>query len=109
MENADLDRAMPRNPAEAANPLSKLLFWYVIPVFMKSRKKEIGMEDLYQAMKAHKSDGLGDRMCAAWEKELVRAKGRGKEPSLLRAAMNVFGWYIAALGLVLASIEFLLR
>lgn len=78
-------------------------------MFRKSRKKEIGMEDLYSVLKAHKSDGLGDQMCDAWDKELLRAKGKNKKPSLLKATLRVFGWKLTWLGVFLALIEFLLR
>lgn len=80
-----------------------------MPVFRKSRKKEIGMEDLYSVLKVHKSDGLGDQMCDAWEREVIRAKKKDKEPSLLRATLSVFGWKLTFIGIILAVIEFLLR
>lgn len=48
-------------------------------------------------------------MCRAWEREIAVKKERGKKPSLLRAALAVFGWKIMLLGLFLAAIEFLLK
>lgn len=82
---------------------------YVMPVFLKSRKKEIGMEDLYSVLDTHKSDMLGDRISDAWEKELIRAKEKNKKPSLLKATLSVFGWNLTVLGIILGLIEFLLR
>lgn len=109
MENVEGRKELPRNPRERANILSHVLFWYTNPVFKKSKKKEIGMEDLYAVLKTHKSDDLGDRMSDAWEKERLTSSGKNKEPSLLSALLSVFGWKIAALGVMLAGIEFLLR
>ncbi|GAB0088842.1 probable multidrug resistance-associated protein lethal(2)03659 [Sergentomyia squamirostris] len=99
----------PPNPREKANFFSYLIFWWVLPIFFQSRKKELEEDDLYEALKSHKSDYLGDNMCTAWEQELIKAKEKGKKPSLLRATLSVFGWKIMLLGLFLAAIEFLLK
>lgn len=48
-------------------------------------------------------------MSYAWESEVRLKKNTNKEPSLIRALMQVFGWRIALLGLLVAAIEFLLR
>lgn len=64
---------------------------------------------MYRALKTHKSDFLGDKLSKAWAEELRNARGSGKKPSLLKAILNVFGWQIMGLGLVLASLEFFLR
>lgn len=80
-----------------------------MPIFWKSRKKEIGTEDLYSALKAHKSDTLGDAMCAAWDKEQMIAKKKGRQSSLLKAGLTVFGWRIVMMGLFVALIEFILK
>lgn len=87
----------------------ELSFSHVIPIFWKSRKKEIDMEDLYAPLDAHKSDLLGEKMCAAWDKELAAAKAKNRDPSLLKAGLRVFGWQITLLGIILAAIELLLR
>lgn len=78
-------------------------------MFVKSRKKEIGIDDLYAVLDAHKADGLGEKMSKAWNVEVTKAKAKNKEPSLLRASLTVFGWQIALLGVILALIEFLLK
>ena len=92
------------------NLLTVLLsFRYTIPIFLKGRKKEIDFEDMYDVLDAHKSDMLGDRLSASWEKELVLAKAKNKEPSLLRATLRVFGLRLAMIGLLLCFIEFVFR
>lgn len=80
-----------------------------MPIFCKSRKKEIGPEDLYSALKDHKSDTLGDAICAAWDKEQMSAKKKGREPSLLKASLCVFGWRIVMMGSLVALFEILLK
>ncbi|XP_059619578.1 probable multidrug resistance-associated protein lethal(2)03659 isoform X2 [Phlebotomus argentipes] len=99
----------PTNPREKATFFSYLVFWWVLPIFFKGRKKELEEQDLYEALKCHKSDYLGDLMCKSWEHEIRVKKELGKKPSLLRAALRVFGGKIMLLGLFLAAIEFLLK
>lgn len=80
-----------------------------MPVFMKSRKKELDEDDLYEALKDHKSNYLGDKMCTAWEKELKMQIKKKQMPNLLKATLKVFGWKIVLHGILLACIEFFLK
>jgi len=50
-------------------------------------------------------DHLGSKLSAAWEKEVEKKRKKKKTPSLLKASMNVFGWRLAGLGLVLFILE----
>lgn len=50
-------------------------------------------------------DHLGSKLSAAWEKEVEKKRKKKKTPSLLKASMNVFGWRLATLGLVLFILE----
>ncbi|XP_055853123.1 probable multidrug resistance-associated protein lethal(2)03659 [Episyrphus balteatus] len=101
--------ALPQNPRERANPLSFLCFCYTLPTFWKGRKKVLDSSDLYSALKTHKSDTLGNKLCAAWDNQLLRKSKTGKEPSLLRATLAVFGLQFSLFGLVLFFIEVGLR
>ncbi|XP_052861311.1 probable multidrug resistance-associated protein lethal(2)03659 [Anopheles cruzii] len=94
-------------PRQKANVLSYAVFGWTIPIFLKGYRKELTTEDLYQPLKDHKSDGLGNRLCTAWEAELSKARASGKEPNLLRAGSRVFGWNVANLGLMLFAMEML--
>lgn len=78
-------------------------------MFCKGRKRELVQDDLYQALTTHKSNVLGDKLSDAWTKELRKCEENGKKPSLLNAILNVFGWQILLLGLILACLEFFLR
>lgn len=97
--------ALPVCPAENASFLSYIMFGWVIPIFYKGSKKELGPEDLYQPLKTHKSSNLGNRLCHAWEEEVANKRAKGKEPSLMQAGFKVFGWNIVRLGLVLLVLE----
>lgn len=77
-----------------------------MPIFIKGTKRDLNGDDLYQPLKEHKSERIGQKLCQAWEKELEK---HSKSPSLLRAVMKVFGWKIMLTGLILASLEFFFR
>ncbi|TDG43887.1 hypothetical protein AWZ03_009693 [Drosophila navojoa] len=96
---------LPENPREHANFISAACFWYTMPTFLKGRKKVLETEDLFKALKEHKSETLGNELCDAWERELQKKQ----EPSLLRALLRVFGLHFGMLGLVLFMLELGLR
>uniref|UniRef100_A0A182KEI1 Multidrug resistance-associated protein lethal(2)03659 n=1 Tax=Anopheles christyi TaxID=43041 RepID=A0A182KEI1_9DIPT len=96
-------------PRQKANFLSYIIFGWTIPIFFKGYKKELNTDDLYQPLREHKSDGLGDRLCEAWENEQKQARMKNRKPKLLRAGFRVFGWEIALLGLVLLTLEMLFK
>ncbi|SPP86203.1 probable multidrug resistance-associated protein lethal(2)03659 isoform X2 [Drosophila guanche] len=98
---------LPENPRETCSFISAACFWYTMPVFIKGRKNTLDTTDLYRALKEHKSETLGNKLCAAWERE--QQQGAKRRPSLLRALIRVFGWYFGLLGLVLFLLELGLR
>ncbi|EDV31158.2 uncharacterized protein Dana_GF14687 [Drosophila ananassae] len=94
---------LPENPRERSNFISAACFWYTMPTFFKGRKRTLDTKDLYRALKEHKSETLGNKLCDSWDLELKKTKGKG--PNLLRALLRVFGWYFGLLGLVLVLLE----
>lgn len=64
-----------------------------MPFFVRGYKRELLADDMYHHRKKHDSGTLGDKLEAAWNKELHNKK----EPSLLRAITKVF--YLECLGL----------
>ncbi|XP_013098645.2 probable multidrug resistance-associated protein lethal(2)03659 isoform X1 [Stomoxys calcitrans] len=100
---------LPENPRESSNPLSSLMFCFVMPTFFKGRKKVLEETDLYRALKEHKSDFLGHKLSEAWEEECNKKQMKHKEPSLLKACMRVFGLRFATLGFILFILEIGLR
>ncbi|KAI8046520.1 probable multidrug resistance-associated protein lethal(2)03659 [Drosophila gunungcola] len=96
---------LPPNPRERSNPLSSLMFCFAMPVLFKGRKKTLEQKDLYRALKEHKSDSLGDRLCAAWDEQVVK----NETPRLGRALMKVFGLQLFFTGISLLIQEFLTK
>lgn len=80
-----------------------------MPTFFKGRKRELVNDDLYRVLPDHKSSTLGTWLTEAWQRQLDGQQRTGREPSLLRALLNVFGWRIVLLGMVLFSIELFIR
>lgn len=86
-----------------------MVFSWILPIFRLGRRPNYGTSDLFKPLKAHKTEILGDKMCKAWDEEVMRKKASGKKPSLLRATIRVFGAKIMLLGLVLLALEFLFK
>lgn len=78
-------------------------------MFGNARRPEYDSNDLYKPLADHKSDVLGDKLCAAWEEELKQKKEKNQKPSLLRVTMRVFGLEFILLGLSLFTLEILLK
>ncbi|XP_030242954.1 probable multidrug resistance-associated protein lethal(2)03659, partial [Drosophila navojoa] len=97
---------LPVNPRERSNPFSELFFCFVFPVMLKGRKKTLEQPDLYQPLKEHKSDTLGDRLSAAWDKEVSQRTAQNKQPRLGRVMIRVFGWHVFITGLLLGLRDF---
>ncbi|XP_014208188.1 probable multidrug resistance-associated protein lethal(2)03659 [Copidosoma floridanum] len=121
----------PKNPRENANPLSALTFGYILRLFWVGYRRDLDIQDLYQPLKEHTSNLLGEKIARLWEEECQRVKNkqlskrksgdRGKEgddppgthqgpqPSLLRVLWKCFGCKIMLYGVVLAIFEIGLR
>jgi ATP-binding cassette subfamily C (CFTR/MRP) protein 4 len=81
----------------------------VLPLFVKNRKQELELNDLYKPLDDHRAESLGDQLTKAWEEQLKKEAETKKPPSLVRAITNVFWLEIVKLGFVLLSIEGLLK
>ncbi|XP_061402316.1 probable multidrug resistance-associated protein lethal(2)03659 [Musca vetustissima] len=100
---------LPENPRESSNPLSSLMFCFTMPTFFKGRKKVLDESDLFRALKEHKSDLMGHKLSQAWEEELAKSRRKGKEPSLVKATIKVFGLHYMLLGVLMFLFEIFLR
>lgn len=80
-----------------------------MPILLKGRKKELGMEDLYQPLEDQEADKLGTSLEKAWEEEVKKKRSKNKKPSLLAAGLNVFGFKILFLGCILLTSEMLFK
>ncbi|KAH8359400.1 hypothetical protein KR093_006524 [Drosophila rubida] len=100
---------LPKNPRERINPIAELMFCFVFPVLFKGQKKTLDQTDLYRPLKEHKSETLGDRLCAAWDEEVTRRTAQKKSPRLGRVLMRVFGFHLFITGVLLGFKEILTR
>ncbi|XP_030831926.1 multidrug resistance-associated protein 4 isoform X1 [Strongylocentrotus purpuratus] len=93
-------RAKPNRLAKA-NPISKLFFHWVSPVFYSAFKdKTVQTNDLYEIMEEDSSDFLGKNLEKNWDKEVTNLKEKGKRPSLVRAVIKTYGWIYALYGIL---------
>ncbi|XP_053594500.1 probable multidrug resistance-associated protein lethal(2)03659 [Microplitis demolitor] len=123
--DSKVDIEKKKHPREGVNPLNALTFVWILKIFWKGYKRDLEIEDLFRPLKEHKSSVLGDKLAAAWEKELenyntdeesvrldsdceVKHKEM-KTPSLQKALIKVFGARIALYGVALAIMELVLR
>ncbi|XP_052217717.1 ATP-binding cassette sub-family C member 4-like isoform X4 [Dreissena polymorpha] len=89
------------NPILRANPLSKLLFWWMNPLFKNGYERQLEVEDMYNVVNEDQSETLGNRLEEEWAKEVERTKGGKRQPSLFRALFRMFGFEYLLLGLIL--------
>lgn len=55
-------RSLSPNPREMANIFSRLFSLWTVPLFLKGYRKDLGMDDIYQPLKADRSESLGERL-----------------------------------------------
>ncbi|XP_052777823.1 ATP-binding cassette sub-family C member 4-like [Mya arenaria] len=93
------------NPILKANPISKLFFWWLNPLFRKGYARQLEVDDLYNVVAEDQSDTLGDKLEKEWAKEVKKSgAGRGK-PSLFWALFRMFGLEYILFGLLLLCEE----
>lgn len=51
-----------KNPRKGANPLSQLMFGWVIPTLFKGVRNGLNVDDLTQCLKEDQSELLGDKL-----------------------------------------------
>ncbi|XP_055936124.1 ATP-binding cassette sub-family C member 4-like isoform X2 [Argiope bruennichi] len=86
------------NPWTTANFFSRLFFWWLNPTFIKGRKGNLKLGDIYDCPYVDSSEKVGEKMIKEWEKELKKQK-EGKNPSLVRATIRTFGPYYCLNGI----------
>lgn len=55
-------RNLPDNPQENASFISKLLFYWTIPLFKELYSKVLEIEDIYKPLKVDHSEFLGNQL-----------------------------------------------
>ncbi|GFY48387.1 hypothetical protein TNIN_211863 [Trichonephila inaurata madagascariensis] len=79
------------NPWTTANFFSRLFFWWLNPLFVKGRKGNLKLPDIYDCPYIDSSEKVGERMQKEWDRELKKLK-EGKKPSLIKATVRTFGF-----------------
>ncbi|XP_049671760.1 ATP-binding cassette sub-family C member 4 isoform X4 [Accipiter gentilis] len=81
--------AVPReekpNPLRDANLCSRLFFWWLNPLFIIGHKRKLEEDDMYKVLPEDSSEKLGEELQWYWDKEVQKAKKRGKMPHLTKA------------------------
>ncbi|GBP41934.1 Probable multidrug resistance-associated protein lethal(2)03659 [Eumeta japonica] len=72
--------------------IARLFHAWLWPLFYKGNKRDLNEEDLYPPRKIYLSEKVGERLEEAWFKETVKAKEKGRKPSLWNAMMKTFFW-----------------
>ncbi|XP_066267632.1 ATP-binding cassette sub-family C member 4-like [Branchiostoma lanceolatum] len=94
------------NPLEKAGLLSKLLFWWLNPIFKTGYKRTLQEDDMYNVLYEDSTQKQADDLEREWQKELDKAKESPKRlPSLKRALFRVFGAKYLLLGLCSLFVE----
>ncbi|GFN81851.1 cystic fibrosis transmembrane conductance regulator [Plakobranchus ocellatus] len=88
------------NPFLSANPISKIFFSWLNPLFKKGCKGWLEETDMYNTCPSDQSKILGDKIESSWKKELM-CKDLGGKPSLLRALVRTFWLEYVLWGLIL--------
>ncbi|XP_062343792.1 ATP-binding cassette sub-family C member 4 isoform X4 [Cinclus cinclus] len=73
------------NPLQDASLCSRLFFWWLNPLFIIGHKRKLEEDDMYKVMPEDSSEKLGEELQWYWDKEVQKAKKRGKTPHLTKA------------------------
>nr|XP_045582319.1 ATP-binding cassette sub-family C member 4-like isoform X3 [Procambarus clarkii] len=102
-------RQRPPNPRDTAGFISKMVFWWVLPLMRLGHQRPLDVPDLYSVQDQDASKALGDRIQKKWDEELERSRAKGKKASYVRALVGCFGWEYARVGIYAAFEECVLR
>ncbi|XP_066976379.1 ATP-binding cassette sub-family C member 4-like isoform X2 [Macrobrachium rosenbergii] len=107
MDQTKKDR--PPNPRDTAGSISKMVFWWVIPLMRLGYSRPLSADDLYRVQKRDASQLLGDKLQKCWDEEVLKSKEKGKKASYVKALARCFGWEYGRVGLLAAFEECVLR
>jgi len=107
--DAGFKEERPPHPRANANIFEILTFGWTLKLFKTGRKRELEINDLYTTLNDHSSSSLGNKLEKKWRIELAKAKKTNRQPSLLRALVQMFGPRLMIYGLLLSIVEIVLR
>ncbi|XP_053395758.1 ATP-binding cassette sub-family C member 4-like [Mercenaria mercenaria] len=88
-------------PRLRANFLSKLLYWWMNPIFKIGNKRRLEEDDMYNVTRDEESKYLGDELEREWQKETQKYQDSGKNPSLIKPLFRIFGYTYILYGILL--------
>ncbi|OAD56496.1 Multidrug resistance-associated protein 4 [Eufriesea mexicana] len=80
------------NPKLSANLFSKLVFWWLKPLFWYGRNHDLEIKDIYNVMPNDVSQCLGDTLERNWFQEIKLAEEADKKPRFFNALKKTFAW-----------------
>ncbi|XP_017889371.1 multidrug resistance-associated protein 4-like [Ceratina calcarata] len=86
------------NPKLKANCFSRLIFWWLKPLFWYGRSHDLEIKDIYNVMPEDVSQLLGDKLEKNWLKEAKAAAEADRKPKFFKALRNTFAWKVAYYG-----------
>ncbi|CAH1183163.1 unnamed protein product [Phaedon cochleariae] len=101
-EHGAEEKPKKKNRYDDSNIVFRLFFCWLLPFFYMGYKRELTEDDMNDHRKAHDAGKLGDRMEAAWNKQLMKNK---KDPSLIKAILSVFLPEVLGLFLIVSICE----
>ncbi|CAG9854733.1 unnamed protein product [Phyllotreta striolata] len=90
-----------KNPLDNSNIFSSVLFCWLLPLFVKGFRKNLTENDLYEHRRSHDSNVLGDKLEQQWIKQTKKSKN----PSLIKAIVNVFFTEVVLINIVVIMAE----
>lgn len=78
------------SPEESANFLSKLCFYWVLPIFKVGYDNDLQVKDVFNAVKSDHSGPLADTLERNWNDEVLKREKTKKKPSLKRVIWKTF-------------------
>ncbi|XP_033327648.2 ATP-binding cassette sub-family C member 4 isoform X2 [Megalopta genalis] len=86
------------NPKLLANPFSRLIFWWLKPLFLYGKNHDLELKDIYNVLPEDVSQRLGDKLERNWLKEVKTAEESGIKPKFFNALKKTFAWSFSYFG-----------
>ncbi|XP_029065760.1 multidrug resistance-associated protein 4 isoform X3 [Monodon monoceros] len=87
------------NPLQDANLCSRVLFWWLNPLFKIGHKRRLEEDDMYSVLPEDRSKHLGEELQGYWDREVLRAEKDAREPSLTKAIIKCYWKSYLVLGI----------
>ncbi|XP_029941779.1 ATP-binding cassette sub-family C member 4 [Salarias fasciatus] len=94
----NVDKDAKKNPSANANIISRVLFWWLNPLFKTGYKRRLEEDDMYNVLPEDRSEKLGQELQRFWDMEVVKSSKEMKKPRLSRALLRCYWKPYAVLG-----------